>query len=320
MSPKVPLTTSAPALTVRGPTPAGTITANVAAGDKSSDFLTGGPVKGPSLSNAGYDGALFESTPFFRTMRAAVTGWLVPAPAAAKPLSMVLPTNDIRLTPTVDLPGREAWRDNMTKLVTSAGAVQRKPTAFYLAGPMGVGKVAAAARFYETGVFPQQVVRADPDELHNMVPEASVLLSLNDARAMDVVHEEASNIGKAAYRAALNEKRDVVHNSMFGDDASLNRIKDAKSAGFKRSTVALVSTLEVASARATANGAFADLKFLGEAHAQFARNFDKLVAESDELVLVRNTGKALEIIGHAKDGKLTVTNAASYEAFRAMGK
>lgn len=290
-------------------------------GRDASTFLSGGPVRGPSLSNAGYNDALFESSPFLRSMKAAVSGYVMPPAqnAQAPQLTKVLALEDPRLKPTIERPGREAWQQVMTKLVVSAGAVQAKPTAYYLAGAMGVGKIALSARLLAQGAIPEQVVRADADALHTMIPEANELLALGEQRAMDVVHEETSLIARSAYAQALAEKRDVVNNSMFGTEHQLSRLKAAKTAGFKRVTVALVSTLDVAKQRASASGNWFDDKLMVEGHRLFARNFEALVKESDELVLVRNTGPALEIIGHARAGQLTVTNQASYDAFRAMG-
>lgn len=272
------------------------------------------PVK---LGSRDYGHDLFD-TPFLRNLKAALAGFELPPATRPKPVSKVLPDGDVRLTPTLNLPGREAWRTNLQNLVVSAGAKHDKPTAYFLAGPMGVGKIAAMNRLYAQGVVPSDVVRADSDYLHAMVPEASQLEALGDNRFNDVVHEEASQIGRAAYFQAVSEKRDVLYNSQFSTPDTLTRIQKAKDGGFKRVVIAMVSPVEVAKGRAGGGGMFFSEKMLVEAHRDFAANFDGVVKSSDELVLLMNTGTKLELIASGKGGSLTVTNDRLYQQFRAQ--
>jgi predicted ABC-type ATPase len=215
-------------------------------------------------------------------------------------------------------PGAQSCRAKLQALIVSAGQVQSKPTAYFLAGPMGVGKIALENRFWAEGVIPTAVVKADADYLHALVPEQSELEALGDGRSNDVVHEEASTIGRAAFTQALAEKRDVLHNTMLGSPSQLERLQKAKDAGFKRVVVAVVAPLEVAKQRAGADGAVFPEKALVESHRDFAKNFDEVVKGADELVLLLNTGKAMEVVAQGKNGELQVKNAAAYAQFRAM--
>lgn len=287
-----------------------------------SDFqtqFTPGAVRGTpvKLGSKEYDADLWDS-PMMRTLKRALSGWELPAAGSGKALGRVLKDDDVRLTPTLNLPGREAWRAKLQALIVSGGQVQAKPTAYFLAGPMGVGKIAFENRMWSQGVIPQAVVKADADYLHALVPEQSELEALGDGRSNDVVHEEASTIGRAAFEQALTEKRDVLHNTMLGSASQLERLTKAKDAGFKRVVMALVAPLEVAKQRAGADGAIFPEKALLESHRDFAKNFDEVVKGADELVLLMNTGKAMEVIAQGKAGELTVKNERAYQAFRAM--
>lgn len=272
------------------------------------------PVK---LGSKEYDADLWDS-PMMRTLKRAITGWEVPPAAAGRVLTRVLKDDDPRLVETVKRAGREAWRSSLQQLVVAAGAVQSKPTAYFLAGPMGVGKLALENRFYAEGVFPAAVVKADADYLHALIPEQSELYALGEARAAEVVHEEASTVGRGAFLQALAEKRDVLHNTMLGSATQLERLVKAKAAGFKRVVVALVSSLEVAKGRAGADGAAFPEKVLVESHRDFAKNFDEVVKGSDELVLLMNLGTKLEVVAQGKGGELSVKNERAYAQFRAM--
>ena len=276
--------------------------------------VRGAPVK---LGSKEYDADLWD-TPMMRTLKRAITGWAVPAAGGGLTLSPVLKADDPRLVPTDQRPGREAWRVSLQSLVVSAGAVQSKPTAYYLAGPMGVGKIAISNRLYAEGALPAAVVKADADYLHGLVPEQSELLALGDGRANDVVHEESSGIARGAFFQALTEKRDVVHNTMLGSSAHLERLDEAKKAGFKNVVIAMVAPLEVARARAGAGGAVVPEPSFTQSHRDFAKNFDGVVKGADDLVLVMNLGTRLEVIAQGKAGELTVKNKAAYDQFRAM--
>ncbi len=278
--------------------------------------VRGTPVK---LGAKEYDADLWDS-PMMRTLKRSITGWAVPPAGGGKPLSEVLKADDLRLVPTDQRPGREAWRSAMQQLVVSAGAVQAKPTAYFLAGPMGVGKIAIANKLYADGVLPSAVVKADADYLHGLVPERSELLALGDGRADGVVHEEASTIGRNAFQQALGEKRDVVHNTMLGSPAQLERLQKAKDAGFKRVVLAIVSSLETARGRAGADGATIPEDVLVGSHRDFAKNFDAVVKGADELVLLFNNGTRLEVIAQGKNGELAVKNPSAYAQFRALGQ
>ncbi|MBK7857070.1 MAG: zeta toxin family protein [Archangiaceae bacterium] len=276
--------------------------------------VPGTPVK---LGAKEYDEDLWDS-PALRGIKRALVSWEIPPAGSGRTLGRVLKDDDPRLVPTFQRPGREGFRAALTRLLVSAGQVQPKPTAFFLAGPLGVGKLAIAQRLYEVGGVPEAVVKADADYLHALVPEQSELLALGEGRASDVVHEEASGIGHAAFAQALADKRDVLHNTMLGSSTQLQRLAAAKAAGFKRVVIAVVSSVEVATERAGADGAvFPEAVLLGS-HRDFARGFDEVVKVADELVLLANTGPTLELVAVGRNGQLQVKNEKAYAAFRAQ--
>jgi predicted ABC-type ATPase len=264
-----------------------------------------------------YDQALWDS-PLLRTLKRALVGWEVPAPAGGQALSRALKDDDPRLRPTIERPSREGWRRAMQAALVHAGVVHAKPKAYFLAGPMGVGKLVVSQRLYAQGALPGAVVKADADYLHELVPELHELTALGEGRAAEVVHEEASAIAQAAFAQALAEKRDVVHSTMLGGETQRARLGAAKAAGFKRVVIALVSRLEVAKARAGAGGAAYSEQVLLESHRDFARGFDEVVKGADELVLLHNIGTRIEVIAQGKSGELSVKNERACTEFRAL--
>lgn len=254
---------------------------------------------------------------FSSQVQAALAQWEVPPAASAdQHLAVVLPDGDPLLRPTYTLPGRELWHGRMKDLLLSAGAVKDRPTAYFLAGPMGVGKIALAEKLQVDGVIPGAVARADADFIHPLVPEFSQLVQAGDGRAADVVHEEASAIGRAVLEQAYVEKRDVLHNTMLGSELQLARVDAAQRAGFERVVVALVAPLPVAQERAGAGGAWFSPRMLATSARDFAAGFDAVVAKADRLVLVQNDGARMQVIAHGEAGALTVLDAVRYQAFR----
>ncbi|MBX7099072.1 MAG: zeta toxin family protein [Myxococcaceae bacterium] len=250
-------------------------------------------------------------------VQSALSGWAVPpAASSTQHLARVLPDGDPLLRPTDTLPGRELWRERMQSLLLSAGAVKERPTATFLAGPMGVGKIALTGRLEAQGVLPTAVARADADFIHPLVPEYSQLVAAGDGRGGDVVHEEASTIGRTVFERALLEKRDVLHNTMLGSATQLARLDAAQARGFERVVVALVAPLPVAAERAGAGGAWFSPRMLATSARDFAAGFDAVVAKADQLVLVENAGDQMRVIAHGAAGALTVDDPARYQAFR----
>ncbi len=236
------------------------------------------PVK---LGAKEYDADLWDS-PLMRTLKRAVAGWPLPPDAPAP--GRALRDDDPRLAPTARLPGREAWRKALQQLIVSSGAAQAKPAVYAFVGACSP----LIARLVAERVLPAAVARIEFAALLPLIPEHSVLVALGDGRAAEVVRDEAAALATAAYAQALTEKRDVLW-----APASLEGLRQAKQAGFRRVVVA-VGDRDV------------------------ARDFDALVKESDELVLFSSAGGRLEVLAQGKAGDVQVRQERPFQQFKAM--
>jgi len=181
--------------------------------------------------------------------------------------------------------------------VASVGAVKEKPVAYFV---LGAVPLELSARFFEQGVLPAEVVRAQGEYLRRLIPEASELEALGDARGGQVVAEEAASVAAAAFALAVQQKRELVHDAL------------APAPGFKRLVFA------VACPSRSRRGARSTRQLRRRARPQLAAGFDAVVKGCDELVLLWFDGARLHVLAQGKAGELTVRDAQRYSQFRAM--
>jgi predicted ABC-type ATPase len=233
----------------------------------------------------------------------------------------VLPSDHPLLAATVDLPNREGLRNALVGELLSGmqnPPMRVRPTAWFNAGGLGVGKVALFARLQEVGAVPRAgLVVSDADQIHGMIPEYKMLVDAGDGRASSVVHEEASLISRAAFGKALEQGLSVMHNSMLSSDSAVERLRQAKRAGHRVVVMLTTASVERSRERAGQGGRYVPLRTLLQSHQGVAARFNTISEIADVVFLLDNNGPRPRLVATSNGGELKVLDADSFDAFMA---
>lgn len=253
---------------------------------------------------------------FVGRMKAAAAGFRLPAPVMPTPApTRVYADGDPNLIPTFERADRSKVQQALVAQLLSTNLPRpagEQPVAYFLAGGIGVGKIAFANRLYAQEALPSNLVRSDPDSLHSKIPEYAQLTAAGEGRATSIVHEEATLVARQAFKEALENRQDVLLNSMMAQDSSLERLTQAREAGFRVVVVGLVAPVEVAAARVAGSGVIIPADEIAASHAGFQERIDEVSRRSDSFVLLENTGTEVKLLASGSGGRYRVDEPAAF--------
>ncbi|CAB4122105.1 Zeta toxin domain containing protein [uncultured Caudovirales phage] len=217
-------------------------------------------------------------------------------------------------------PERTAFHKSIVTDKLSQGSTNLG-TSFFLGGAPATGK----SSLEKSGqvVYPQGILRVDPDNIKASLPEYNHMTSSKIPEAAAKVHEESSKITKDVIHNASSNKFDAVIDTV-GDgtfEKVAEKAQQQKDAG-KRVIAHYVTTdvqtsLDRAQHRATQTGRTVPADYIKDMHKEISTIFPKLAANNtfNELHLYDNNGTSPKLIYSKKDGKETILDKKAYKSF-----
>lgn len=240
-----------------------------------------------------------------------------------------LPEGDPLLTPTIDLPGREALREEqIQRILAAAKPVEgRKPIAWVMGGGGGSGKGTVLKALIANGEIPgtgkaPSVLHIDPDDVKERIPEFGKFKEAGDSRGAAMVHAESSLIAGEATTRALALKTDIVLDRTLSRQAEgLAEIQALRDAGYEIRLIGVsldtAEALRRAEKRAQHSWRYVPPRLLIAAHQGFAAAWDAYAAAVDSARLFDNNEAApRQVLRTEGGGAFEVSDAAAYNRFR----
>lgn len=198
---------------------------------------------------------------------------------------------------------------------------------YILGGATANGK----SSLLETGTLkhPRGIVRMNPDEVKEMLPEYRILKAQKIQGAATFTHEESSFLTKEIIKEAVAQKKDFLVDAIGGGDFDKYNAKIAtyKQAGnyVKADYVTLDTdmSLKLAELRYQKTGRFVPPKIIVEKNIEISKLVPRFIEENtfDELNLWdTNIKNSPRLILTKKDGNLTVFDQELYKQFLLKAK
>jgi hypothetical protein len=168
--------------------------------------------------------------------------------------------------------------------------------------------------------------KIDPDAVKMTLPEYAKGVKKGDVEVGSYLHEESSEVAKAAIRHGLGKgcNVEVDGTSDGGVDKALKRIRGLREMGAKRVTADYIdcktdTAWERALDRGARTGRYTPEAYLRGTHKDVANVFHGIVKANacDELRLWNTDSNEPKLVFSQIDGKKTVHDRALWEAFKA---
>ncbi len=198
---------------------------------------------------------------------------------------------------------------------------RRQPALYLLGGGGGSGKSHLAKELTREDFLPtENVVRLDPDDVKNRLPEFAMITKLRDPRAARVVHEESSAITRQAFTEALEGGVDIILDSVLADvGKGITRIEDAHACGYRVRLIGTSADVETAMDRVLARGEQTGRHVPPDqvlaAHRGFALAFPEYAKRVDSAVLFDTNGDHRIIATKNHGGELEILDPVGYRDF-----
>lgn len=230
------------------------------------------------------------------------------------------------LTETSTLPGRQVVADRVfDHYLGGAVPAVGQPVAIILGGGGGSGKGTVKAWMAARGELPESYVDIDPDAIKvDWIPEFKHIAQAGDSRGAAVVHEESSAIARELLNRAIDQRTNIVLDRTLSDfDKAAAEIAKLKAAGYEvRLTGVALDTetaVQRAEKRAKRSMRYVPIPELRQAHANFARNFERYVEQVDDAQLLDNNDAEPRVVARAEGAIIAPDDAVAYDRFRSKG-
>ncbi len=219
----------------------------------------------------------------------------------------------------------EEWDDERSKLHTkilkklvSAKPGQDQPTLIVLGGGAASGK--SSLRKQAIAEYPDAVV-IDPDDFKLQLPEYAQFQKSDPLRAAARVHEESSDLTKAALGAALDQGNDIILDTVSGNPKKVAElIKKFASEGYVVQVRFVDAKLDIAmarmAARAKSTGRWVPPYVLVQGHYGAAATYFRVKALVASAEVWDNSDPPPEKLAE-NNGAETVYNRERYDEYRA---
>lgn len=199
-----------------------------------------------------------------------------------------------KLLPYGDHLPRPEYQDSLIRILSARGIAQTDRVAVFVGGGYGAGKTTVLSMEGRQSFLPlppNTVVGVDPFKLY--LPEYEAIRRIGDGRASSVVQAEARKLSEGLFERLVHMGKSFMWDSSMSDmEASLYRVRMARSQGYRLLLVAVACPLETAigkaMGRARITRRFAHPDHLVISHRNFAAAFDIYFNEFDDVMLFWN--------------------------------
>lgn len=199
-------------------------------------------------------------------------------------------------------------------------------TSYFLGGAPATGK--SSLESSGQVVYPQGILRVDPDEIKEKLPEYNKMSENKIAQSASKVHEESSKLSKDIVNNAADQKMDAVIDTV--GDGSFEKVAEKaqqqRDAGKKvvahYVTTDVETSLQRAQARGERTGRNVPTDYIKDMHKEVSTIFPKLADNNtfNELHLYDNNGSVPKLIYSKVEGKESIIDANAYSKFLEKSK
>jgi len=200
---------------------------------------------------------------------------------------------------------------------------QEEKTVWFLGGGAGSGK-SSAIKSGAIGV-PSDLLRVDPDEIKDFIPEYRTWLSGGDGRAAEFVHEESKHIFEHTVHGLVQLNADFVYDTTGNGsyDKMAKKVQDLRRNGHvikaRYMTISIDEAIRRAELREQTTGRRVPRHQIIHNHQEVSTNVIRGIADGlfDELELYDNDGSQPTKILEVKNGKVKILDPQAVDRFMA---
>lgn len=196
------------------------------------------------------------------------------------------------------------------------------PVAIITAGGSGSGKSSVLKK--EMPEVESSMAKLDADKMKEHIPEYVQMTAKNDPTAATFVHEESSDMVKAALKTAIDQKKNFVYDNTFSNiDKAKGLISQLKSNGYEVHLVyvdlPVSEAIKRAEERGKTSGRYVPRDVINKAHEGAISALRSVYKLPDSTTIYSNSGTSPELLYRRVGGQTLHRNESGLAELMARG-